>query len=82
MQGGGFRPAIHRGDSNEHVFDVRFRVLHENIKVAIAGKCSGIEQFEFRRRALAPAIFFHESFIGKFGLRIFVKHAHIAVRGS
>ena len=57
-------------------------VLDENIEVAIAGKCSGIEQFEFRRRAPAPAILFHEGFVGKFGMRILVEHPHIAVRGS
>ena len=78
----GFGPAIHSGDSNENVLDVGFGILDENIEIAVLGKDAGVEQFEFRLAAIAATVFFEQPCVRKFCLRIFVKHAHIAVRGS
>src|SRR5690349_5517538 len=41
----------------------------------------GIEQFKFGLAPATAAVFVEEKLIWKFGLGIFVEHAHVAVRG-
>jgi len=74
-------PAIHRGDSNEDVFDQPF-AYSRKYRSSDCRKMSGIEQFDSAPRAPRRLFWFHEGFVGKFGLRILVEHPHIAVRGS
>src|SRR5215472_9379588 len=82
MEWDGFRAAIESGDSNEDVFHIRFGIFDKDIEIAVVGKNSRIEQFKFRLGSAAPRVFFDQSFVGEFGLRILVQHAHVAVRGS
>src|SRR5437879_320486 len=81
VQSGGFRPAIHRGDSNENVFDAGFGILDENVKIAVPGKNTCVEQFKLRLTTAATLVLLQQGFVRKFRLRIFVEHAHVAVRG-
>src|SRR5258708_16509158 len=81
VQSGGFRPAIHRGDSNENVFDVGFGILDENVKIPAFGKNTCVEQFKLRLTTAATLVLLQQGFVRKFRLRIFVEHAHVAVRG-
>src|SRR5215470_18630174 len=82
MERSGFRAAIDGRDPNKDVFDVRFGVLDKHVEVAVLGKNSGIEQFEFRLAAAASAVLIDKKLVGEFGLWIFVEHPHVAVRGS
>ncbi len=82
MQRGGFRAPIDGDDANENVLNVGFGVLNKKIEITAFGEDSGIEQFEFRLAAAPAAVLFEEALVGKFVLRIFVQHAHVAVRGS
>src|SRR5713101_2007787 len=81
VQRGGFRPAIHGGDSDEHVFDVSFGVFDEKVEITVPGKSAGIEQFEFRLATAAALALFNQGFIRKSRLRILVEHAHVTVSG-
>ncbi len=81
VQCGGFGPAIYRGDSNENVFDVGFGILDENVKIAASGKNTCVEQFKLRLTTAATLVLLQQGFVRKFRLRIFVEHAHVAVRG-
>src|SRR5229473_5644812 len=81
VQCGGFGPAIYRGDSNENVFDVGFGILDENVKIAASGKNTCVVQFKLRLTTAATLVLFQQGFVRKFRLRIFVEHAHVAVRG-
>jgi len=51
------------GDSNEESRRQPLRTPRK-YRSSDCGKSSGIEQFEFRRRAPAPRFFFHQRFIG------------------
>src|SRR5258708_20439545 len=81
VQSGRFGPAIHRGDSNENVFDVGFGILDENVKIAVPGKNSRVEQFKLRLTTAATLVLLQQGFVRKFRLRIFVEHAHVCVGG-
>src|SRR5260370_10090229 len=81
VQSGGFGPAIYRGDSDENVFDVGFGILDENVKIAVPGENSRVEQFKLRLTTAATLALLQQGFVRKFRLRIFVEHAHVAVRG-
>ena len=76
-----FRPTVHGSDSNENVFDVGLRVLHEKIEITVFRKDSRVEQFEFRLATAAALALLYQGFVRKRRLRIFVEHAHVAVRG-
>src|SRR5215472_2040101 len=82
MKRGGFRAAIERCDSNEDVFHVGFGIFDKDVEIAVVGKNPRIEQFKSRLAAATPRVFFDQLFVRKPGLRIFVQHAHVAVRGS
>src|SRR5258708_33696456 len=81
MQCRGFGPAIHRGDSNENVFDVGFGILDENVKIPASGKNTCVEQFKLRLTTAATLVLLQQGFVREFRLRVFVEHAHVAVRG-
>src|SRR6266849_3947643 len=74
-------PAPGPGDSNENVFDVGFGILDENVKIAASGKNTCVVQFKLRLTTAATLVLFQQGFVRKFRLRIFVEHAHVAVRG-
>src|SRR5215469_668259 len=82
MERDGFRAAIEGGDSNEDVLHIRFGIFDEDIEIAMVEKNSRIEQFKFRLASAAPRVFFDQSLVGEFGLRILVQHAHVTVCGS
>src|ERR1700736_6032672 len=82
MERGRLWAAIDHDDFNENVFDVGFGILDEHIEIAILREHAGVHQFEFGPSAVPMAIFGDQGIVGKFRLRIFVQHLHIAVRGS
>src|SRR5215472_817164 len=82
MEWDGFRAAIESGDSNEDVFHIRFGIFDKDIEIAVVGKNSRIEQFKFPLASAASRVFFEQSLVGEFGLRVLVQHAHVAVCGS
>ncbi len=82
VQLGRFRPAVLYGDSDQHVFRSRFRVLDEYIKVAAFIEHAGVDQLELALVSPALAVLFDELLIGESRLRIFVQIPHVGVRGS
>src|SRR5580704_13591795 len=82
MYRGRFRTAVYGGDLDEYVFDIGLGVFNKNIEVPVLRKNASVEKLEFGFLAAAPPVFLDEAGIGKFRMRIFVKHAHVTVSGS
>src|ERR1700684_4692691 len=74
MQGGWFRPAIDRVDSDAHVLGSGLGVFDEDVKVAVLVKNAGVEQFILQRLPVTPAVCLNEVFIwvGRGGIFIMV----------
>src|SRR5882762_7979881 len=68
-------------DPDRDVFGVGLGVFDEDVPVAIVIKNAGVEEFVLGARAVAPVLF-DQIGIRVLALRIFVKHAHVAVRRS
>ncbi len=81
MKGGGLRAAIHHDEFDENIFDVGLGILDEHVEIAILGEDASVHEFEFGLSAVATAIFGNQGIVGKFRLRIFVQHLHVAVGG-
>ena len=76
----GLRSTIGDGDLDQNVFNIRFRVFHDDIEVAVVVENSGVEQFEFRLVFSAAAVFFDQSPIWELRLRVLVQILHVRVR--
>ncbi len=79
MQRGRIRPAVERGDLDEDVFHIRFRVFHEDVEIPVVLEHARIQQLKLRIRAPALSVFLHQPAVRKFRLRVLVQHAHVAV---
>src|SRR5208283_2637215 len=81
MQRRQFRPAIDRRYFYKDIFDITLRVFHEDIEITVSLKNAGVQQFKLWCVAPPPLILLQQLSIGKLCLGIFVKHAHVTVRG-
>ena len=77
-----FRAPIESLDAYADVFGIRLGILNEDIEIAVVIENARIEQLELRTLSGAAAVFFHQMGIRELSLRVFVKHPHVAVRGS
>jgi len=71
-------------DTNESfvfVFLV-FGVFDDNVPVAVLVKNIRVKEFKFADVAIAVETLLGETFVGVFGLRVFVKVFHVRVRGG
>ncbi len=75
-----FGPPVECFDADHDVVRRVLRVFDEDVEVAVAVECAGVEQLEFHSPPLARAVFVDQALIGEFGLRILVEHPHVAVR--
>ena len=57
MQRRGLRPAIHGGNLDQDVFDIRFGIFRKHIEIAMLGENTGIHEFKFRILPRTPIIF-------------------------
>src|ERR1039458_4342090 len=73
--------AVERFYAIADIFGRCFGILDEDIEVSIIIEDAGIQQFEFRSRP-SIAVFLDQLSVRIFPLRVFVKHAHVAVRGE
>src|SRR5277367_4279917 len=72
--------AVGHGNLDQDVFDVRFGVLREYVKIAVLEKNSGIHQFILGILPRTPVVLIDQLLVGIGGLRIFIKRAQVAVR--
>src|ERR1051326_5342338 len=72
-----FRPTIRNTHTNENVLAICFRVLDKNVEISVLVKDPGIKQFEFSLMLSAAAIFFNQSRIRIFLLRVLVEILHV-----
>src|SRR6202050_5779820 len=77
-----FRAPIESLDAYADVLWIRLGILNEDIEIPVVIENARIEQFELRTLSGAAAVFFHQMGIRELSLRVFVKHPHVAVRGS
>ena len=54
-----------RGDSDQHIFLIQFRVLNEDVKVAVVVEDAGIEQFILRLVIASPLVLLAKLIIRK-----------------
>ena len=75
-----FRPAIVDGHAHQNIVGRGLGVFHENVEVAVVVKNARVEQFKFHLGLAAFRIFRNELVVGKFPLRILVKHLQVGMR--
>ena len=75
-----FRSAIADSDLHQNIFGRSLGILDEDIKVTLLVEGVCIDQLELRILFAPAAILFNEPIVGKFPLRILVKHLEIRMR--
>ena len=76
------RPAIANFNSNTEIFWTFFRVLDEDVEVAIFIKGTGIEQLELRSATLSTCVLSNQPLVRVLGLRVLVQVLHVAMSRS
>ena len=78
----GVGSAIVSRDADEDIFSRGLRIFDEDIEIAVFIEHARVEQFVFGIVAAPAAVFFNQSRVGKFRLRILVEVFHVRVGGG
>src|SRR5580658_6260039 len=82
MKGGSLRSTVVRGNADQNVLPIAFCIFDEHIKIAVLAEDTRVEQLKLRISAPTFLIFLKQPQVGKLGLRVFIQHAHVAMRGG
>ena len=66
-------------DPHQNIVRTGFRVFDEDIEITVVIEQARVQQFKFRLIRAAPVILLDELRVGKFRLRILVKHLEIGM---
>jgi hypothetical protein len=72
IERGGVGAPIRHRDPNQDVFDVRFRVLHQDVEIPIPLEDAGVEQLELGVVPAPPPGFLGERRVGEGAVGIFI----------